>query len=181
MKKTLLFVAMFFSLAGAALAQTEKGNGLIGGNIELNTSKNNSTINISPMAGYFFADNFAAGANLLIDYQKDFDVKTTALGIGPFARYYFPGNATLRPLVHANFNFSTNKIKSPTGSNTFTGTEYFLGGGAAAFLNRNVALEALAGYDHTAIENQDGTGGFKLKIGFQVYLSRAQVAAATSR
>lgn len=181
MKKTLLFVAMFFSLATAALAQTEKGNGLIGGNLELNTAKNNSAIIITPMAGYFFADNFAAGANLNINYQKSGDNKTTGLGIGPFARYYFSGNATLRPLVHADLNFSSTKFKSPTGSNTYTGTEYFLGGGAAAFLNRNVALEALAGYDHTAFENQDGTGGFKLKIGFQVYLSRAQVAAATSR
>jgi hypothetical protein len=179
MKKTLLFVAMFFSLANAALAQTEKGNGLIGGNLELNTSEDNSAIIVTPMAGYFFADNFAAGANLDINYEKTGDNKVTRFGVGPFARYYFPGNATLRPLVHANLNFTSSKIKTPTGSNSFTGTEYFLGAGAAAFLNRNVALEALAGYDHTAFENQDGTGGFKLKIGFQVYLSRAQVAAVT--
>jgi hypothetical protein len=169
---------MFFYLAGAGLAQTEKGNGLIGGNLEVNTSEDNSAIIITPMAGYFFADNFAAGANLNIDYQKTGDNKVTAFGIGPFARYYF-ASGLIRPLVHVNLNFTSAKYKMPTGSNTFTGTEYFLGGGAAAFLNRNVALETLIGYNHAAIENQDGTGGLNLKIGFQVYLSRAQVAAAT--
>ncbi len=179
MKKTLLFVSMLLCLARTGLAQTQKGDGLVGGNLELNTAKNNSTINISPMAGYFFADNFAAGANLDINYQKQGELKLTSFGIGPFARYYFLGNATLRPLVHADLNFTSNKRKIGSESSTLTGTNYFLGGGAAAFLNRNVALEALAGYDHTAFENQDGTGGFKIKVGFQVYLSRAQVAAVT--
>jgi hypothetical protein len=178
MKRNLLLLALSVCLAGTALAQTEKGNALIGGNLELNTAKDNSSINISPMVGYFFAPNFAAGANVVIDYTKLGTVKATKFGIGPFARYYF-GSGMLRPLVHASVDFSTQKTKTSTGSNTLTGTEFFFGGGAAAFLNRNVALEALAGYDHAAFENQDGTGGFKLKGGLQVYLSRVQVAAVT--
>lgn len=173
---TLLISGMALHLS--ASAQTEQGGWLAGGNLELNTARNNARINISPMAGYFLRNNLAAGANVLIDYNKLGDVKSTAFGIGPFVRYYF-GTGTLRPLVHGNLNFTSNKTKTPLSSNTYTGTNYFLGGGAAAFINRNVALETLAGYDHTAIENQDGTGGFKLKVGFQVYLSRAQVAAVT--
>ncbi|SHG10438.1 Outer membrane protein beta-barrel domain-containing protein [Cnuella takakiae] len=180
MKRMITLLALGILLHQAASAQTEKGSSLIGGNLEVNTAKDNSSINVTPMVGYFFANNFAAGANIGLDYSKTGDVKSTGFGIGPFARYYF-GTGMLRPLVQGNLNFTSYKTKTPTTSNSFTGTNYFLGGGAAAFLNRNVALEGLIGYDHTAFENQDGTGGLSLKIGFQVYLSRAQVAAATGR
>lgn len=172
--KKLVFVLFVIVTGFAASAQTEQGNWLVGGNIELNTAKDDTRINFSPSAGYFFVDNFAAGARVSLDYSKRPNVKTTTFGIGPFARYYF-GTTNIRPFGQADVNFTSSKTKTSSTSSSLNGTQWFLGAGLAGFINRNVALEGIAGYRHTAIEKRDGTGGFNLRIGFQVYLSKAQV------
>lgn len=178
MKKMVLSTAFCIAMGLLASAQTERGNWLAGGNVELNTAKNDTRIMFTPSVGYFFANNFAGGANISLDYAKTGTTRSSTWGIGPFARYYF-GAANVRPLIHGNVDFTSTKNKVAGVSNTFTGTNYFLGAGLAAFINRNVALEGLAGYSHTAYENQTGTGGFRLKIGFQAYLSHRQVANMT--
>ena len=43
------------------------------------------------------------------------------------------------------------------------------------FINENVSIELLAGYSHTKYKDFEGSGGFNLGIGFQVYLSKKQV------
>jgi len=179
MKKKVVSFLAFVLVAGVATAQTESGNWLIGGDLELNTSKNNTVVNISPMAGYFFANNFAGGGNLTFDLTKFGDAKVTTFGIGPFLRYYF-GTTNIKPLVHGSFDYTSTKAEDET----FNGMNYFLAGGLAAFINRNVAIEGLAGYSHTKIRHSGedaGSGGFRLKIGFQVYLSGMQMAKATGQ
>ncbi|MEJ7737382.1 MAG: outer membrane beta-barrel protein [Chitinophagaceae bacterium] len=172
--KKVVFGLLLVVSGFAATAQTEQGNWLVGGNIELNTAKDDTRINFSPSAGYFFANNFAAGALVSLDYVKLVNSKTTTFGIGPFARYYF-GTTNIRPFAAADINFTSSKVKTSTTSSSLNGTKWFLGAGLAGFINRNVAIEGTAGYKHTAIKDQDGTGGFNLRIGFQVYLSSAQV------
>lgn len=174
MKRNVVSVFAFLLIGLAASAQTEKGNWLVGGNLNLNTASQNTNIGLTPSAAYFFLNNFAAGANVNFNYAKFGGNKTTTFGVGPFARYYF-GTLNIRPLLEADLNFTSNKIRPASGSisTTENGTGFFLGGGLAAFINRNVALEGLAGYDHTSVNG--GSGGFVLRVGFQVYLSRAQV------
>ena len=191
MKKNVFTLFALFLMSGAAIAQTEMGSWLVGGNINLNTAKNNTNIGVSPMVGYFFAENFAAGANISLDYSK-YEVSTgegknTTLGIGPFARYYF-GSSNTRPLIHGSWNFISEKDKltifSPASesSSTRNGSQFFLGGGLAGFINRNVALEALAGYNHFKYRHAgEGSGGFLLRVGFQVYLSGSQMSRATGQ
>lgn len=174
MKRIVISVLVLVFLSSAAFAQTEKGSWMVGGNVALNTAKNDTRITFSPSGGYFFLNNFAAGANVSLDYSKIGGTKTTAWGLGPFSRYYF-GTMNVRPFVHADLSFQSNKTVTTNGSNTYNSTQYFLGAGVAGFINRNVAIEGMAGYKHTAIQNLDGTGGFNLRIGFQVYLSREQV------
>ena len=177
MKRNVFILLAFLAIGMTASAQTEKGSWLVGGNLSLNTASQNTLISVSPSAGYFFINNFAAGVNANIAYSKFGQNKTTILGVGPFARYYF-GTMNIRPLLEGNLNFTSNKSSNSstsTGSTTENGTGFFLGGGLAAFINRNVAIEGLAGYDHTSVKGSDGSGGFALKIGFQVYLSKAQV------
>lgn len=188
MKSSLLIFSILLTAGMCANAQTEQGNFLVGGNLQLNTAKNNTQIAVSPNAGYFFADNFAAGLNLNFGYAKTGGSSVTAVSkqtnfdIGPFARYYF-GTTNLRPFLHGNVDFTSSKTKiGSQATSTSNGLGYFFGPGLAAFLNRNVALEGIVGYDHFAYKNQDGSGGFALKVGFQVYLNRAEVkAAANSR
>lgn len=176
MKKLLFSTALFLAFFSAANAQTEMGNWLVGGNLSLNAVKNDTRISLTPSAGYFFARNFAAGAILNVNYAKIYETKQTLFGVGPFARYYF-GTLNFRPFLDGELAFQTQKIKNANSSNTFTSTQYFLGGGLAAFINRNVALEGLIGYSRTAPKNQDGNGGLNFRVGFQVYFNRGEVAS----
>lgn len=154
-------------------AQTDKGDWMVGGSFRLNTS-GNTEISLTPNAGIFLIRNFAIGGNVNLNYSKDGTVKTTSLGVGPYLRYYF-GSADVRPILHTNFNFLSSKIKVNSTSTTNNGTNFFLGGGAAVFISPHVSLDILGGYDHTDYNSLDGTGGFALNIGFQVYLHKDQM------
>ena len=154
-------------------AQTQRGDWMVGGNFRLNTS-GNTEISLTPNAGLFFIRNFAVGGNVNLNYSKDGLTKTTAFGIGPYVRYYF-GSAEVRPIIHGNFNFLSSKIKINNTSSTNNGTNYFLGGGAAIFISQHVSLDVLVGYDHTDYNSLEGTGGFAMNIGFQIYLHKDQM------
>lgn len=185
MKQRLFFsVLMTMAVAYGVKAQTEQGNFLAGGNLQLGTAKNNTAITVSPTLGYFFTDDFAAGANLDFNYSKKgespYKSRFTRFGFGPFVRYYV-GTTNIRPFLHGDVNFLTEKRKtSSQPSVKATGLGYFFAPGAAIFLNPNVALEGLAGYEHFAYKDKDGSGGFAFKVGFQVYLNRAQVKSVTN-
>lgn len=175
MKKT-LFSLLCLGFVAVTHAQTDKGDWMVGGNFALNTAKNNTEIALSPSAGIFVVPNLALGANVTLAYAKEGTVKSTRFGVGPFARYCFTSNSSVRPLLQSSIGFlsKTTKVSGqPSSSNN--GINYFLGGGAAIFLNDQVSIDGLMGYDHTKYNSLDGSGGFALKIGFQVYLHRSQV------
>lgn len=167
---TILWTAVIYS----ANAQTEKGDWLVGGRVDLNTGENSTQIRFNPNAGYFVIDNLAMGGNFAIDYAKSGDVKATDFGLGPFARYYFT-KSNAKPLIHTAFNYISSKVKGPNTSITNNGFNFLAAGGVALFMNQNVSLEILAGYSHTKYKDFDGSGGFSLGIGFQVYLTKKQV------
>lgn len=164
-------------------AQTEQGDWLVGGNFRLNTADKNTEIAFNPNAGYFFAENFALGANLSLNSSKSGNNKFTSFGIGPFARYYFTTqNETIRPIVHGSFNYLSTKNKiGNISSSTNTGTNFFIGGGAAAFISNSVSIDALMGYDRTKYKNFDGSGGFAFNIGFQVYINKGLMEKVTKK
>jgi len=174
MKKIFLSL-LSITIAAASFAQTGKSDWMVGGRIDINTGKNSTHLGFTPNAGYFFFDNFAAGGNISFDYLKSGDNKTTDFGIGPFVRYYFTHHKA-RPLVHANVNYLSSKLKTPMFSSTNTGTSLFLGGGLAYFINPNVSLEGVIGYSNTKYKNFEGSGGLRFNIGFQVYLSKREVS-----
>jgi hypothetical protein len=169
----ILFVVFSISLGAGVHAQTEKGDWLIGGILDLNTSSENTNFEFSPNAGYFVINNLAIGANMQISYDKLGNLEVSSFGIGPFARYYFT-DAKIKPFFLGDMNFLNQKISTSAGSNTETAFNYFLGGGAAVFINENVAIEGILGYDHTKVSDEDGSGGLRLRVGFQFYLNRRQ-------
>jgi hypothetical protein len=176
MKKVFLGLAVM-TIVSFSNAQTNKGDWMVGGNLRLNTAENNTQISFTPNAGVFVVDNLAIGGNFGLSYSKSGNNKFTSFNIGPFARYYFTTETqTIRPLLHATFNYLSTKSKiSNTASSTNTGLNFFIGGGAAAFITENVSIDALLGYDRTKYKNFDGSGGFAFNIGFQVYLLKGQV------
>ena len=94
--------------------------------------------------------------------------------MGPFARYYFTHD-NVRPFLHSKVDYLSTKVNIPSNASTNNGLNYFLGGGAAIFISDQVSLDILLGYDHTKYHDFDGSGGFALSIGFQVYLHKNQV------
>jgi hypothetical protein len=172
--KKFITASLLIALFTTSNAQTNKGDWMVGGGLRLNTSDNSTEIAFQPNAGLFVIKNLAVGANISLDYTKAGDNKVTTFGIGPFVRYYFT-NAKVRPILQGNLNYLSSKLKTPSFSSTNNGLNFFLGGGAAIFVSDQVSLDILMGYDHTKYKDFDGSGGFALTIGFQVYLLRRQV------
>lgn len=174
--KKMFIAAVLLTSVSSTFAQTDKGDWLVGGTLGFTTTKGNSNFNLSPSAGYFFADNFAAGANVDLKFGKLGDVKSTEFGIGPFARYYF-GKGNLRPFATAAIDYLTNSSKNTTTnfSSSIDGFGWFLGAGGAAFLNQSVALEGIVGFDSKKYSGASANTGFLLKIGFQVYISKSKM------
>jgi hypothetical protein len=180
MKRILLTMALSATFI-IANAQTEKGDWMVGGGFRLNTSGDNTEITLNPNAGAFVINNLALGGNFQFSYSKIGDNKVTVFGIGPFVRYYFT-EANVRPIVQGHFNYISRQSKiSGFPSNTSSGINYFLGGGAAIFISDQVSIDGLLGYDHTKLKDIDGSGGFAMTIGFQVYLLKRQVDKVRGR
>lgn len=175
MKKIILGIAALAGFA-AANAQTDQNDWMVGGNFRLNTSDNNTQIAFTPNAGVFLVDNLAFGGNFSLSYSKSGNNKYTSFGVGPFVRYYFTTESqAVRPIIHGSFNYLSTKQKIINVSSTNTGSNFFIGGGAAMFISKNVSIDALMGYDRTKYKNFDGSGGFAFNVGFQVYLLKDQV------
>jgi hypothetical protein len=172
-------ILLNFCCLNAINAQTFKHDWLVGGVLDINTAKNNTGIEFSPNAGYFIIDNLAIGAKMIISYNQLGDLKVTSFGAGPFMRYYFTA-AKIKPFFAAEFDYQNQKFSTGTGSSTENAFNYFLGGGAAFFINENVAIEAILGYGHTSVKNDEGSGGLNFRVGFQVYLGRHQVESVKS-
>jgi uncharacterized protein YaiE (UPF0345 family) len=171
MKSIVMSVLTVIAMTAVANAQTDKGDWMVGGDMIINTTSGNSQFTLQPKAGYFFANNFAAGAEFLLGFAKSDQTKSSAVGVGPFARYYFNiSNDHFKPLVEGSFGVQTQTDKGPNYKDSYTVSNFFVGGGAAYFINNNVALEALAGYNNSKVENTPASGGFKFRIGFQVHL-----------
>jgi len=175
----MIFAGALTLLAFVSKAQTQKSDWLIGGNLNFDAAKHTTNFGLSPMGGYFFADNFAAGAIISFDYQKVGDFKTTTFGAGPFARYYV-GDMTkpFRPFIHTDVSFGSYKEE---GSSSVSSTRFYVAPGAAYFLNKNVALEATAGYQNNKVSGSSASSGFALKVGFQIHLTGGDVTELKKR
>jgi len=174
MKKLIVMAAVALSLN--AEAQTDKGDWMVGGNICFRTNKNNSNFSFSPNAGYFFARNFVAGANLQTDFEKTGDIKSSTVGLGPFARYYF-GEGAFKPFAVTEFNYLLLSTKYNGNKTNTNGYGWLLGIGGAAFISNDVALEAVAGYNYSQFASASSNTGFSLNFGFQVYINKGKMAS----
>ncbi len=168
MKVLFFAVALFFVFNLSA--QTEKGSVLVGGNLALNTGEGVSEFTFSPNFGVFVSKNFALGGVLNFSDRKLGDTKFTDFGIGPFARYYI-GTTSTKPFVVTEFNYLTTTSKFEEQKNTTSGFGFLLGMGFAAFINETVAVEGISGYRYAKYNNADGSSGFSLRFGFQIYLN----------
>lgn len=186
MKKLLTTLGIVMLFAISAQAQTEKGNYLIGGtigNLNLNLQKNNTVfgIGLTPRVAWFIADDFAIGASVDLGLQTGKGFTNVSYGVGPLARYYFPGKAlesvkSTRFFAEANVGINGVNTKAGGESVSTNGLGVGIGPGVAWFLNKNIALEAVAKYNlTTGFGNSTTNSGLNVGVGFQIFLPRGKM------
>jgi hypothetical protein len=169
--KTLLLMGLM-GLCVQAWAQPSQGSWLIGGTAGFNSSKvgefNATIINFSPLAGYFFADQVAAGAQLSVNAFGG-DLDGTSFGIGPFVRFYFNNSGDARFFGQGSIAFSS--IDPGDNADSYTNFGWQVGPGMDFFLNQNVALEVFLGFGQDKNEDaEESTTNIGLNIGVAAFI-----------
>ena len=130
--------------------------------------ENNSRFTLNPNAGYFFLNHLALGASFNANFEKLGDIRTTALGLGPFARFYF-GRGPWRPFLNLNANYATQRTKIGSTSTSANGFSWLGGAGVAWFVTDNAALETTFGYSSTNFKGFESANGLAFRLGFHIY------------
>jgi hypothetical protein len=175
-----LFVFSFL-LTASSYSQITKGFWMFGGNGSFENSKTNypqgqikvTNIRISPNAGYFLVDKFAAGLRIDLLHTKGGSItppysRYTTLQVGPYLRYYFLNtDKRFNLLSEAGVSYITNKA-SDSRNNSF---EFNSLAGAVVFLNSSVGIEMLAGYKAGKSESIP-YNSLSFLVGLQIHLER---------
>jgi hypothetical protein len=196
MKKT-IFTLFVVLTSWSAFAQFEQGTLLVGGNfgLEFTTSKSkfsNQTNTISkttrfglePRVGYFVIDHLAVGAGVGLSlYSEKIDdsdnkYSQTEIMLSPFVRYYFDPGFFVEGKVGLGVANSKNEFGGDVDKDKYALGQLALGAGYAIFLNDNVALEPMIGFQSMSQKVKTSgepevkyiDSGLFLRVGFQIYL-----------
>ena len=146
-----------------------------------------TSFNLQPRAGYFVIDNLAVGLDFIFSSCNEKDLEdddkwiVTMIGVGPFARYYYP-LGKIYPFVEANVAFGSMTDKEVYDEGTDKekyGLTIFGGGvGAAVPLGDRVTFDAMLGYQSFKVKEKDveydwdmTAGTFGVKMGFTVFFN----------
>ena len=173
--KKVLFAALLLIGTSGAFAQINKGQWLVGGNAGFNSSKwgeaKNTSFELSPDAGYFFAKQFAGGLRASITSSKDEGDEDaySAVMVSPFVRYYFmPAANKLSIFADASYGFGSEGYDEKA---KFSGFKVMAG--PAVFLSPNTALEFTLGYTSIKYKDiDDRANSFGVNVGFQIHLGK---------
>lgn len=176
MSKRLLITLVFACFCLASKAQVEKGTKLIGGALSLDLAFDDDDeaddFLLNPSYGVFIVDRIALGGNLRIAYDKKGETGQTDISLGPFARLYILGNAQLRMMIDARTGYLYSVSKVGDVSSTDHGFQFFGGPGLSYFLNDNVSLDAVLGYNYRTFGADANSSNLRLVAGLQIYLSK---------
>lgn len=146
MKKSLILILSLMLLSISSFAQLQKGNLLLGGNVNFqtsstesdnlgvaggNTAKSNS-FSISPLVGYFLSDRtvfgmkvnyFSSKTENLILAGPSVIFENDQIGLGPFVRRYFPVKDWVAFYGQAEMNYGSSKYFQTNNSNSSSETK----------------------------------------------------------
>ncbi|MGE0589529.1 MAG: outer membrane beta-barrel protein [Cyclobacteriaceae bacterium] len=186
MKKIIVLLVFVAGVATTGYSQfIKQGTILGGGAFEYKSHKDDadfkqSSLSLSPWAGYMVIDNFAVGALLSVSTttQKsgasDFKNTRSDILFGPVARYYMDNGL----FAHGQFGFGPGKSKNESGGTTtttkFSISELRLGAGYAVRISDTVLFEPIAGYLSQSSKNKSSNvknteSGFFLMAGFTIF------------
>ena len=146
MKKSLILILSLMLLSTSSFAQLQKGNLLLGGNVNFqtsstesdnlgvaggNTAKSNSFF-VSPLVGYFLSDRTVLG--LKVDYSSSITenlifsgppaiFENDRIGLGPFVRRYFPVKEWVAFYGQAEVNYGSARHFQTNNSNSSSETK----------------------------------------------------------
>ncbi len=168
---SVLFYLLFICIT--VNSQITKGNWLIGGSVNFNSTKENSeaiairknsvSTLFSGNVGYFIANNLVSGIkiNYLYSFQKYAPAQDSSyhqfkdqfLEVGPFVRYYFlntNNNKRINIFSELNYNYGFNWEKTYFENKNYY---YYFNSkritplmGCAVYFNENIAIEFTFGY-----------------------------------
>ncbi|MVM39057.1 outer membrane beta-barrel protein [Spirosoma sp. HMF3257] len=188
MKAIVCSLALFIAGVSSTMAQTEKGNRLMGvnvANIVIPTEGHSTIVSLQPTYGWFVSQGLVVGAGIPFLYLGSDNTKLTQIGLSPFLRYYF-GPSQVKPFLGTSVGVVNTSV-SNNGSNSASSTDviYSVTGGVAFFLNRHVSFDAALAYtggDIGALNSfVAGTTNaltpnipkaVNISLGFQVYFGR---------
>ncbi|WP_295118906.1 outer membrane beta-barrel protein [uncultured Chitinophaga sp.] len=190
MKKLHILTLALLSFSAVSMAQTQKGNIMVGVNL-LNVTgtfqdgSNSFDLGISPKVGWFIKDGLAIGADVSLGYShaKVDDTKTNSVnyGVGAFGRYFIDDKTVefskrSKFFLEANVGFvgtnSKTKVEDvETNSVSTNGLGVGFGPGLAYFITPNVGLEALVKYNlGVGFGSSTTSHQVAFNLGFQIYL-----------
>lgn len=165
MKKIIFTILIVLGISFISTSQVYKNTWMVGGSAGFTsyhdkvTDNTSSSLQINPQLGFFFADNFAAGA--LFGINNLGSVKSWS--VSPFVRYYLKYLYT-----EVSYGFERRTLGDISDN-----TSVLKGSiGYAMFLNDNVALEPAFYYAQNFASGNTSGSQFGLQIGLQVYLNR---------
>ncbi|MEQ8243370.1 outer membrane beta-barrel protein [Fulvivirga sp.] len=195
---TTFILCSLLALSTVSLGQTEKGNLLLGGGIDLGSTTYKRDIindqkvfslNINPGLSYLVTDNFALGINLPISIsnqsQDDFaDRKSQSIAVGPKLRYYIPFNQwAIFPEV--SFALGGGEIETPnfnggiggvsTITTKYSTSDFKVGVGITYLISHSIGIESTLSYNiiNTEYDVESfidlETSSIAFNTGFQIY------------
>lgn len=162
-------------------AQTDQGSWLVGTTFRPSLGTQNAdesrifNINVGLNGGYFITNSIALGTSITFNQYKNDDFKATALGLSPFARYYFTPRAYYwKPFLTTSVNFSTlrENDKGTIERNKFALRNYEVGLGLSFMLSRSVGLEGIIHYSNDRNLFPEDKAGLGFRLGIQVYFGK---------
>jgi hypothetical protein len=190
MKKLHILTLALLVLSTVSMAQTQRGNIMVGANL-LNVTgtfqdgSNSFDLGISPKIGWFIKDGLAIGADVSLGYAhaKVDDTKTNSVnyGVGAFGRYFIDDKSVefskrAKFFLEANVGFVGTNAKTKvddveTNSVSTNGLGVGFGPGVAYFITPNVGLEALVKYNlGVGFGSSVTSHQVAFNLGFQIYL-----------
>lgn len=177
MKKIVMIVSALV-LGTSAMAQTDQGGWMLGAGSNLGYSSvkqdndqedAENALSFNVRAGYFVIDHLAAGLDIGYNSTSQGDADASALGVGPYLRYFLMENKLFGEL---SYQFQT---VSAGGENLGNGSAIGIGAGYAAWLNDNVTIEpmvkySLLGFKAEGADEAVNGSGFGLMVNFGIYL-----------
>lgn len=184
MKKLFTCLVIVLASVGAARAQIQAGNVMVGADLSrFNLSLDEGgafNMLINPKAAWFIRDGLAIGGYLTVGLNTSKGAGTdVSYGVGGLARYYINDQKLNDLIGRSRFFFEGNvgiEGDNPaTGDNT-NGLGLGIGPGWAYFITPNIGLEALLKYQGiVGFGSKPTSSNLTLGIGFQIFLPTSKL------